>query len=124
MKRAFIRKSDFIVIIVILAAAGSFWLYGRFFARQGRKAVIYLDGAVIREIELMAVSNGSFSLPEVPQIVFTVKDKKVSFTESDCPDKVCIRAGYIFRNRESAACLPNKCVIIIANDEDAPSVSP
>ena len=42
-----------------------------------------------------------------------VKDGKVSVTEADCPDKVCVNTGEISKSGDTIVCLPHKLVVEI-----------
>jgi len=51
--------------------------------------------------------------------VFVIKDGKVSVTEADCPDKLCVKQRAISKNGESIVCLPHKLVISVTGGEEA-----
>ncbi|MBN2619145.1 MAG: NusG domain II-containing protein [Spirochaetales bacterium] len=49
-----------------------------------------------------------------------IKNGKISITESDCKNKICIKMGKIDKLGQAVACLPNKLLITIegeSNDE-------
>ena len=48
-----------------------------------------------------------------------IKDEKVFIEEANCPDKLCIRRGFISRENESIICLPNKLVVRIVQANDS-----
>ncbi len=43
-----------------------------------------------------------------------VKDGAIAVTEADCPDKVCVRTGYISKTGEVIACLPHELTVTIS----------
>lgn len=51
-----------------------------------------------------------------------VKDGRVRMLDSACPDKLCVRTGWIARLGESIVCLPNRVVIEIVGGEGGPDV--
>lgn len=61
-----------------------------------------------------------------PLEIFDFKDFKigvyadggVGFLESNCPDKVCVRTGKIYRTGDTAACVPNKAMIRIVSEKE------
>lgn len=119
------RKKDFIIIAAILCLAViAFGFNYLFFGNQGEVfGEIYVEGELVKTVEL--TKNQKFSVNERPQIVFEVKDHAIAFTQSDCPDEVCIHAGYLSHNGQSAACLPNKTSIRIRSknaDADDPDI--
>jgi hypothetical protein len=88
------------------------------------KYIIYVDGAEAETGVLL--SNGAvsgqktFSVDSRPGIVFSIKDGAISIIESDCPDRVCVKTGYIQNNGQTAACIPNNTVIrVIGGGADA-----
>jgi len=47
---------------------------------------------------------------------------KVRMIDSACPDKLCVKSGWISRQGESIVCLPNRVVIEITGGEGGPDV--
>jgi hypothetical protein len=47
---------------------------------------------------------------------------RVRMVDSACPDKLCVRTGWISRPGESIVCLPNRVVIEIKSGEGGPDV--
>lgn len=47
-----------------------------------------------------------------------IKDGKVGITNSPCPNKMCVKFGWINHVGRVSVCLPNKVVIKIIGDED------
>jgi hypothetical protein len=47
------------------------------------------------------------------------EDGSIAFEQSDCPEKICIRAGKLHLPGQFAACLPNGLILkIVALEED------
>jgi|LSQX01.2.fsa_nt_gb hypothetical protein len=117
----FFRKKDLLIIAIILIIAIGFWYtYNITHSDQSVKAEIYYYNELVMTIDLNQGIDKSFSIPQKPNVVFHLsKDGKISFIESDCPDKVCINTGEIFIAGQSAACLPNGLVLkIVSSEED------
>ena len=51
-----------------------------------------------------------------------ISDGRVRMVDSACPDKLCVRTGWISRPGESIVCLPNRVVIEVKSGEDGPDV--
>jgi hypothetical protein len=51
-----------------------------------------------------------------------VVDGRVHMVDSACPDKLCVRAGWIRQPGESVVCLPNRIVIEIKGADGGPDV--
>ena len=91
MDRKFGRKRDILLVASLLAAAGILWL-----------ETVPLSGPD-REIVLSSR----------PHVHLRLENHAVAFTSSDCPDKTCIRAGYLSKPGQASACLPNGVVLKI-----------
>ena len=78
-------------------------------------AVIKIDGAIVRKIDLTA--DETFTLEAGGgKNVIEIKDGAVSVIAADCPDKICVRRGAIKNTGETIACVPHKVLIEIAGD--------
>lgn len=117
--KMFYKKSDFLIIAAIilisLAAWAAFMLLTE---KDNLYAQIYLNNKLVKIVNLTTAQNGFFSVEGKPDVVFEIKDGKIRFYESSCPDKICIRTGFLDRNRQSAACLPNKMILKIVSEKN------
>ena len=118
----FVKKTDITVIaVILLLGAGMFWYFGTS-ASDKVTAEIYYQDKRVKTISLDGKEEKSFSIQELPHIVFTVHtDKTISFTESDCPDKVCVNTGRIGKPGQIAACVPNRVYVKIVSSEQSGS---
>lgn len=111
-KRKLLKKSDFIIVLVLLIFSFLFFLvYNAIFNGDRLKAEIVVDGRVIKKLSLE--KNMTFKIAEKPELEFEIKDKKIRFLHSDCPDKICVNTGFISKGGQAAVCLPNKTAIKI-----------
>ena len=104
----FCRRSDWLIIAALMMAGLPGLLA---FLSRGENAVlpraqIFLDGALIAEVPLE--EDRVFTLPECPEVRFEVKDGAIRFLSSDCPDKTCVRTGFLRSPGSYAVCLPNR----------------
>ena len=113
-----VKKTDFIVIAVFLAAAGILWGVLNLNQKSGKTADIYVKGEYYTTLPLD--KDTVYSPAEVPNVKIEIKDGKVGFIESDCPDKVCINTGFLHTAGQTAVCLPNAVSVTVrgGNDED------
>jgi len=114
-ERKLVTKKDIIVLAVLLASAIALLLFFKLGLKDGRTAVISVDGREYLRVSLdedreIDIDNG---------IKIIVSDGKIGFLESDCPDKVCIHTGMLSHSGEVAACVPNKTVITVSGSEAA-----
>lgn len=109
------KKKDWILITVILAIAGIFFVLhitsGRII--QG-KAEVYVAGKIY----------GTYDLSKEQKIVIQdsnvlmIKDGRAQMESADCPDQICVRQKAISKEGESIICLPNKVVVSIVGGEE------
>lgn len=124
----FARKSDLVIISLIIVASLLFWLlYSNVFAKSGNLAEIYYKTELVKTVALKTGNTESFSIEQVPHVVFQLyEDGSIAFIESDCHDKVCIQSGKLHLAGQFAACLPNQLYMKIissgSGDTDAPDM--
>ena len=102
--------------VFLLCTALSVWF---FTGTGGNTARVYSDGECIREIDLSRVTEPySFSV-ESPYGVNEVRVEpgRISVTDSDCPDRICISTGWVSRAGMPIVCLPHRLVIRISGGE-------
>jgi hypothetical protein len=111
-----LKKGDVILALAVIAMAiGGFAAYRLYGAGDGHiMAVIKQENRVIRMIELNTVEkpekiiiNGDYSNTVL------VEKGRVRFEEATCPDKICVRTGWLSRKGSSAVCIPNHAIIKI-----------
>ena len=78
-------------------------------------ALIKIDGAIIRKIDLTAEETFTLESDSGKNII-EVKNGAVSVIAADCPDKICVRRGAIKNLGEVIACVPHKVLIEIVGD--------
>jgi len=49
-------------------------------------------------------------------VTVEIRDGKVRISESDCPDKICEKTGFISSPMQTIVCLPNRISVRIIND--------
>lgn len=99
---------------LLLLAVVCYWLF-RPSGGAAKTARITLDGRVIAMADL--TEDRELTLDELPGIRFTVRDGTIAFTESDCPDRLCIRSGALHRPGQMAVCLPRRVSVTVEGDD-------
>lgn len=99
-----------------LAAAvcilAGFFLYR---PREGTPvAVISVDGAELRRIDLRQAEEGTFSIQAETgkPVSFEIREGRIRFVDVTCPDHVCEKAGWCGAPGERAVCMPNRTTLI------------
>lgn len=105
-----------IILGLILVSVIGFFVYKQYSKGSHHIAVIKQDGKVIKTIDLDEVK-------EKTEIKIPYKDKdyntievepgRIRFIDADCPDKVCVKTGWISEPGQTAVCLPHKLMIKI-----------
>jgi len=106
------------IAAVALLAVGiivGFILYGR--GKGTVTAVIYQNGEKIREVSLS--EDISFEIGGDYHNTVTVKDGKISVSDTDCPGGDCAHSGWKSRAGESIVCLPNKLEIRLQSSKES-----
>jgi hypothetical protein len=122
-KRPLIKKIDIIIILSALVLTSAGFVYGRGRIQTGGNVVceLYVDGAR----SLIDLSrDGDVAVPG-RDAVLTVREGQIAFTQSNCPDKICIKSGYLSHAGQTAVCLPNRVSIKITSwkaDAEAPDM--
>lgn len=115
----FFKKSDiFIVLALLIIGILSMSIYKANNSEKPAKAEIYYKSELVETVELTKGVDRRFSIPQNKNVVFHLeKDGSISFEESDCPDKICIKTGKLNIVGQTAACLPNKIIMKIVPAE-------
>jgi len=115
------KKWDFIIIIALLCL--SFipeLIFGLSLDKSstGNYASITLDGKPYKTIDLTN-HRGEEQFPietEHGYNIIAVRNSSIGIIEADCPDQLCIKAGFIEKPGELLVCLPHKLMIEIKTD--------
>ena len=115
-------KNDIILICALLLLALAVWGVLHLTRERGGEAVVTVDGQLAATIPLsvdvsLPVGEGKGFLN-----VVEVSGGRVRVVEADCPDRLCVRQGWIAYDGESIVCLPHKLVVTVrgtAGDLDA-----
>ena len=111
----FFKKTDLIVIIILLIISATVYLTYNYLAQgEEAKAEIYLGSKLMKTVNLSTGENSTFSIPGKENVVFHLyEDGTIAFEESDCPDQICVHSGKLHIVGQSAACLPNALILKI-----------
>ncbi len=112
-ERKLVTKRDIAVLAVLALFAIALLLFFRFGLKDGRTAVISVDGRDYMTVSLD--KDDEITLENGVKII--VSDGKIGFAESDCPDLVCVHTGMLSKAGDVAACVPNKTVISVSGGE-------
>lgn len=109
------RLDRLVVVLVALACAGSFALFGR--AGVGERVVILVDGETRFVAGLDAERTVRLEGP-LGETLVSIGDGRVCVLDSPCPHKVCMGMGAVSRGGELVACVPNRLLIRIEGADE------
>lgn len=106
-----VKWGDCVIIALVLALALAVAL--PFYLRPSDRLTceIVQDGAVTQTIALTDTVNETVTIEGAVTNHIEVTGEGVRFTESTCPDQVCVRSGLLTRAGQSAVCLPNRVIV-------------
>ena len=121
-ERKLITPTDILLILIITLLA--FFFIISFSGTSGKTAVITVDGAEVRRINLDSADNETLTLDTNPVVTLHISEGTIRFTNSQCPSKICQHRGALKSAGDVAACVPAGVVVSITdssnkNDVDA-----
>ena len=111
------KKNDFfliLLVLVVIVAALAFNYFKQ--SSEGDKVVIYLDNKVYKEIPIDATEDITIKTDSGFNKI-KIHDKGVEVVDASCPDKVCVKTGFIDKSNKNIVCIPNKVSIKIISNE-------
>lgn len=110
------KKADFILIAVVVAAAGIllFFLYG--VGDTGAYVQIEINGEVSEVLPLDTDTVMEISTDNNGTNTLVIENGYAKMTEANCPDGLCTNQKKISRNGESIICLPHRVVVTVIDE--------
>lgn len=98
-------------LALLLCAGAALWLNGR--PAAGKIANVYQDGVCIYSFDLAGLTETKRYVLEGDAGVnmIEVGPEGIRIPEADCPDQVCVQAGWLLDSATPIVCLPHKLVI-------------
>lgn len=115
-KRVFIKKSEIIIIALIFAASLLFLFFKNLNSANTDRlnAVIYVGGEKYEQIDLLNEDQKrEIKISAKLNVLIEVWQGGIKFVSSECPDKICIKAGDLTKHGDTAACLPADVAIVV-----------
>ena len=107
-----------ILAILVLAAAASALVLTR--PAAGRVAKIYVDGELIREVDLdrVAAQERYTVRTDRGENVILLEPGRICVESADCPDQICVKAGWLADSAAPIVCLPHRLVIELGGETE------
>jgi hypothetical protein len=117
MRNKLFRKTDLIIILTVALAALIFILWQRS-GKTPLTADISVNGKTVESVNLSKVTDRVEIRPEgTGDVLIVAENGRIRFEFSDCPDKLCVKQGELYRKGDTAVCLPEKTVITVRGSE-------
>ena len=114
------------ILIVILMASCAVWGI-RFLTKAPDvlNAEIIQDGKLLRSMALKkGEPAGEFAVEyKGRRNILRTEDGSIAVISADCPDKDCVKRGWLRRPGDSAVCLPNRLVVRISGKTEVDGVT-
>ena len=105
-------KNDIVLILALLLALLA-WGALRLTKKPGGEAVVTVDGVLVATLPLSIEARLPVGAERGFLNVVEVADGRVRVVDADCPDRLCVRQGWIRYDGESIVCLPHKLIVSI-----------
>ncbi|HHY80426.1 MAG TPA: NusG domain II-containing protein [Thermoanaerobacter sp.] len=112
------KKGDILIVLFVAILSIGLLIFYKVSTTQHyphKYAAIMVDGKIYKEVSLDDV-NYREEIPIVTKYgkdVLLVKDGGVKVIYAECPDKICIKEGFIDKPGQSIICLPFRIVVEI-----------
>lgn len=106
---------DFIVVLALIFAC-TLALKSLVYSDDGMRADIYVKGDCVMSLPLD--TDGVFQIPETHASV-EVADGKIAIIDNDCPNKICMKTGFVSRSGAAIVCAPNGITVIVRGATDS-----
>lgn len=110
-----------ITICILLGLLGFVgYRYAQLFNIGNSTVEIIQDSKVIREVDLSGVKETEIIKVEYEghYNIIEIEPKGIHIKEADCPDKTCVKMGYLKENALPIVCLPHRLMIKYANSDE------
>ena len=114
-------KYDMITIAIIIFAAIAFMLLSRLTINnnESQYAIITVEGKEYRKIDLKNAKPEELTITtSYGYNTIEIGKNRIRIKESSCPDKLCIKQGWISKPNEISVCLPNRVSIKVIAKKD------
>ena len=111
-------RGDLLFVGALLLLGLALTLGLRAFRSDGREAVVRVDGEVVARIPL--ARDGEYPIESGGTVTnrLRVEDGRVRMIEANCPDRLCVRKGWVRFAGDGIVCLPNRVVVELAGADE------
>ncbi len=118
-----VKRSDLILIGVLLFAALAALFAIRAFREEGSTVAVLQNGTEIGRYPLNAPMTLLIEGEQGQQNTLIIKDGRAAVSHATCPDGICAAHAPVSQVGETIVCLPHRLVITVeSNDQAAPDI--
>ena len=111
---ALLTAADKILIVTLIVLSLALMSLFKLHEQPGGYAEIKSGAKIIGNYSL--AKDTTFAIQgQLSTMVIEIKSGKIRVVHSDCPQKICIKTGWIKNSGQIIACVPNRVVIMIVN---------
>ena len=112
--KKFLNINTVLIGLVLIAALGAM-LFMNMNKTAGTKALVDINyNGEKSRMEIDLSKDEVYHIQTNLPVTLVVKDGKISFRNSRCPDKLCEGFGEISFDNETASCLPAGVIVVIS----------
>jgi len=117
------KRLDIIIIVLIVSISLVSFGYYKWSLNKSydeKEIEISVKGELFKTIHFNNTERQTITInTDLGTNYVVIEDGKVGISDADCPDKLCVKDGYISNPGEILVCLPNKVVIEIKGQQKA-----
>lgn len=112
-------KTDAVLVAVLLVLVSGFFIWNYASNKEeALTATVTIDGETVLELPLQSVQEKK-EIPLDNGMLLLAEPNRICVLKADCKDGVCVKTGWLERNGDVAACLPNKTVVSVHAETSA-----
>lgn len=112
-----LKPGDFVIVALVLALAAAVAFPFLTGGSEALYAEIYQDEKLVKRVLLTEGVHETVTIDGNVQNVIEIDGRTIRFSESTCPDQVCVRTGTLTRSGQTAVCLPNRVIVRLRGGE-------
>lgn len=110
-----------VIVAALVIGCAAWWFLFPHGSTTDVTAEIWVDGEAVLALYLPETEDKTISLAEYGHdMTVTVRDHKICVSHSDCPDQVCVGAGWLAKDGDRAVCMPNRVTVMLTHGESVP----
>ena len=112
--KKFLNINTILIGLVLIAGVAGL-LISNATKSEGSKAIVDINAlGTVERYEIDLSVDETYSFQTTLPVTLVVKEGKISFQNSQCPDKLCEGFGEIYYDNQTASCLPAGVIVTIS----------